>query len=111
MADFSSCATLLGSNRKKWVGACMSESDQRRDKRVKFRADVKVTHPEVGEVSVHTDNISDTGAFILSEGHPMPGVGEVVEVQIQGMGGDDAPKVTMRITRIDADGIGLEFLE
>lgn len=89
----------------------MTDSDNRRDKRVKFRADVRVSHPEVGDVDVHTSDISDTGAFILSEGNPMPSVGEIVQIQIQGMGGEDAPVVAMRINRIDKDGIGLEFVD
>lgn len=89
----------------------MVDDDKRSDIRTKFRADVKVSHPDVGEVEVHTQDISDSGAFILSEGNPMPGVGEVVSVQIQGIGDGEAPVVKMRITRCDKNGIGLEFVD
>ncbi|MGK0441633.1 MAG: hypothetical protein ACJA0N_001434 [Pseudohongiellaceae bacterium] len=86
----------------------MADDDKRRDLRTKFRADVRVSHPTVGDVDVHTSDISDGGAFILSEGNPMPGLGEVVQVQVQGIGDGEAPVVKMRITRSDKDGIGLE---
>ncbi|WP_026244669.1 PilZ domain-containing protein [Dasania marina] len=89
----------------------MTDSDKRRDLRTKFRAEVKVTHPEVGEVATHTSDISESGAFILSEGNPMPAIGEIVNVQVQGMGDGDAPVVKMRIARCDKDGIGLEYVD
>lgn len=89
----------------------MADSENRRDTRTKFRADVVVSHPEVGDVVTHTSDISETGAFILSEGNDMPAIGEIVSVQVQGMGGGDAPVVKMRICRSDKDGIGLEYVE
>jgi PilZ domain len=89
----------------------MVDDDKRQDLRTKFRADVRVSHPEVGDVDVHTSDISDSGAFILSEGKPMPSLGEIVQVQVQGIGDGEAPIVKMRITRCDKHGIGLEYVE
>ncbi|WP_235015292.1 PilZ domain-containing protein [Oceanicoccus sp. KOV_DT_Chl] len=88
----------------------MSDSNNRRHVRTKLRADIKVTHPEIGDLSLRTGDISDGGVYILAEGQELPEIGEVVKVQVQGIGGGEAPILEMRIVRIDKDGIGLEFM-
>ena len=83
--------------------------DLRRCPRTRLRAEVKVNHPAVGEITSHTRDISDTGAFVLANGDQIA-IGDVVEVQVQGLPGGDAPVVRMRIVRLDSDGMGLEFV-
>lgn len=78
--------------------------------RTKLRAAIKLIHPEIGELMLHTSDISDSGAYIFSEGNTLPAIGEEVTVQVQGLPGDEAPLVGMRIVRADKDGIGLEYL-
>lgn len=89
----------------------MVDKNKRVAVRTKLQAQVKLSHPAVGDVKLRTGDISDTGAYILAEGHAMPGVGECVNVQVQGMGSGEAPVVKMRIVRIDNKGIGLEFVD
>lgn len=79
--------------------------------RTPLRAGVKLSHPNVGELELYTGNISDTGAYILIDENRPPLIGEVVSVQVTGMGGEDAPLVKMRVVRSDSKGIGLEFVE
>jgi hypothetical protein len=79
--------------------------------RTKLRAGVTLTHPDVGDLKLHTVDVSDTGAFILSEGNQLPVVGELVTVQVQGMGGEEAPLVKMKVARVDKNGIGLQFVD
>lgn len=86
-------------------------SNRRKCVRTRLRAQVKLSHPETGDLKLHTRDISDTGAFVLAEGNPMPSLGEIVEVQVQGLPGGDAPVVQMRIIRLDDKGIGLEFID
>lgn len=88
----------------------MSDKNKRRTVRTKLRAEVKVTHPEVGELKLHTGDISDGGAYIFTEGNDIPQIGEIVNVQVQGIGGGDAPVVKMKIVRLDKTGMGLEFI-
>lgn len=88
----------------------MSNKNKRKSVRTKLRAEVKLSHPQVGDIKLHTGDISDGGAYIFSEGQSIPKVGEVVLVQVQGIGGGEAPVVKMRIVRIDKEGIGLEFV-
>ena len=84
--------------------------DNRKTVRTKLKAQVKVTHPQTGDLRLHTGDISDGGAYILTEGQELPALNEVVDVQVQGMGGGEAPILKMRIVRLDKKGIGLEFL-
>ena len=86
----------------------MSE-DVRGCPRTRLRAEVKVTHPDAGEILSHTRDISDSGAFIVTHGENIA-VGDIVDVQVQGLPGGDAPVVRMRIVRLDKGGMGLEFV-
>lgn len=88
----------------------MAKDDKRRQVRTKLRAQVTLSHPEVGQLELHTRDISDGGAYIDAEGNPLPRVGEVVNVQLQGIGEGEAPIVKMRIVRFDKGGIGLQFI-
>ena len=88
----------------------MSNSNKRSHIRTKLSASVKLTHPKVGEFSLYTGDISDGGAYVLAQNTP-PMLGEVVSLQMQGIGGDEAPILKMRVVRADKEGIGLEFID
>ena len=88
--------------------AAMSR-DLRSNPRTRLRAEVKVNHPQAGEIRSHTRDISDSGAFVFGNG-PGVALGDIVEVQVQGLPGGDAPLVRMRIVRLDKEGMGLEFV-
>lgn len=88
----------------------MSSDNNRKYPRTRLRAEVKLVHPEVGEQLSHTRDISEGGAFVLNEGIAVPRLGDIVEVQVQGLPGEAAPVVPMRVIRIDKDGIALEFV-
>lgn len=89
----------------------MTEENNRHFARTRLRAEVKLTHPRVGEQRAHTRDISEGGAYVMREGISVPELGEIIEVQVLGMSGDDAPVVRMRVVRIDRDGVGLEFVK
>ncbi len=89
----------------------MSSENNRRYPRTRLRAEVKLKHAEVGEQHAHTRDISEGGAFVLNEGITLPALGEIIEVQVQGLPGEAAPIVRMKVVRIDRDGIGLAFLK
>ena len=89
----------------------MSSENNRRHPRTRLRAEVKLKHPKVGEQLSHTRDISEGGAFVLNEGITLPALGEIIEVQVQGLPGESAPVVRMKVVRIDREGIGLEFLK
>ena len=85
--------------------------NNRRSPRTRLRAEVKLNHPAVGEQRAHTRDISEGGAYLVNEGLVLPALGEIIEVQVQGLPGEAAPVVRMRVVRIDREGVGLEFLK
>ena len=98
---------------KKVVGVSESAGlgkNSRQHIRTKLRAEVKLSHAILGEIQLHTGDISDGGAYVFADGNALPAIGEQVEVQVQGMGGGDAPILNMRVVRVDKEGIGLEFI-
>jgi len=95
---------------KKIKDFILSGSNKRQSVRTKLRATVTLTHPEVGQLQLHTGDISDGGAFIFNEGNELPSIDEIVEVQVQGMGTGEAPIVKMQVVRIDKNGVGLKFI-
>lgn len=78
--------------------------------RTRLRAEVKVNHPQMGELLLHTRDISDGGAYLIGSGFSAQ-PGDLVEVQLQGLPGDPAPVVQMRVVRVDRDGMGLQFVD
>ena len=88
----------------------MADENKRRYPRTRLRAEVKLNHPEVGALSSHTRDISEGGAFVVTENIATPRIGDIIEVQVQGLPGEPAPVVPMRVVRIDRDGVGLEFV-
>lgn len=89
----------------------MDQDRNRKHPRTRLRAAVTLRHPQVGEQHTHTRDISEGGAFLLAEGMRLPELGEIVEVQVQGLSGEEAPIVRMRVVRIDKEGVGLEFVD
>ncbi len=84
--------------------------DRREHMRHPLAVDVKITHPDIGELIVKTKDISDGGLFIFVEPAEMPPIGEIVQGQVQGEV-EDLPIVEMRIVRTERDGLGLRFIE
>lgn len=89
----------------------MPSENNRQYPRTRLRAQVKLKHPGVGEQHLHTRDISEGGAFVFNEGVQLPELGEIVEVQVQGLPGEAAPIVRMKVVRIDSEGVGLAFVE
>jgi len=83
--------------------------NRRRHMRTKLRARIKLKHPSIGEVIVHTGDISDGGVFIYSDGADLPPMGSEVKVQVQDLP-VDAPELDARIVRMQPEGVGLEFI-
>lgn len=85
-------------------------NDKRKHERIPLTTDIKISHPAIGEKIVKTKDVSDSGVFIIVEPTEMPPIGEVVEGQVQG-GGGDMPVLKMRIVRVVGDGLGLQFVD
>lgn len=88
----------------------MLEENKRKYVRTPVKLRVKLIKGISDELILKTANISDGGIFLEMEGSPMPEVGDEVDVQVQGIGGGDAPIVKMKVMRQTPDGVGLAFI-
>jgi len=87
------------------------KSEARGFPRIPMRLKVSLTMSEDGDLLAVTRDISDGGLFVLLDSEKVPDIGENVNVQVQGLpNGMEAPWVTMKVIRIETDGIGLMIL-
>jgi hypothetical protein len=83
--------------------------ERRKHIRTAFRAHVKLMHPVAGDCDVEMRDMSDGGVFVFTANRDDYPVGEVV--RIQSLDIEDAPVLSARVMRHEADGIGLMFIE
>lgn len=81
--------------------------NRRQFQRTRFASRVKVDHPRHGGAIFTTGDVSDGGIY-LEQGPFELEVGDVVDVQMQGLP-IEAPVLRMRVVRRDAGGYGLMF--
>jgi hypothetical protein len=72
--------------------------------------EVKLYHASEETVVLLTRDISAGGIYVVTDGQSLPPVGSVISGQVQGAMADP-PVVQMEVVRIDAEGVGLRFLE
>ncbi len=83
--------------------------NKRKHTRTPFQATVKMWFD--GKVfAVKTSDVSYGGVFLMLDDGQTPPVGSEVMVQMQGMA-EAAPIQRMRVVRMHANGIGLEFTD
>ncbi|HKJ22010.1 MAG TPA: PilZ domain-containing protein [Gammaproteobacteria bacterium] len=85
-------------------------TDRRRHLRTEASLRLKLTHPEIGSIVCTTQDISDSGAYLLSDNSEALPIGTVVTVQVQDAP-QNVPVLYMRVVRHGSDGIGLEFID
>lgn len=83
--------------------------ERRNHIRTAFRAHVKLMHPVAGDCEVEMRDLSDGGVFLFTANRDDYPVGEVVKIQSLDI--EDAPVLSARVMRHEADGIGLMFIE
>lgn len=88
----------------------MSAEDRREHIRTALNAKVSVMHPDIGSRVFSTRDISDGGIFIVVEDDFSPQLGDLVQVQVQGLP-VPAPVLEMVVVRKTVDGFGLQFAD
>lgn len=90
----------------------MSGRNRRQHERMDVCLDVELVHPNVGRISVKTRDLSHGGLFVVMAGD-LPPVGSVVKVKLLAQLGEGAepPTVTMRVVRLESEGMGLMFVD
>lgn len=86
--------------------------EQRTHPRIQVPLKVSLRFSETGDLLAVTRDISDNGIFLLLDQETMPKIGDIVRVQVQGVGGGEtAPWVNMKVVREEASGLGLMMLD
>lgn len=94
------------------VGSQVNSKDSRTSPRVRISLRVNLTLTDSGQVYAVTRDISDGGIFLILDAESMPGIGEQVNVQVQGLpGGQEPPWVKMVVVRSDESGVGLKIIK
>lgn len=83
--------------------------EKRRAVRTPFKSRIRIKHDSLGSVETITRDVSDTGVFLHLEGKFDLGLGDVIEAQVLGLPGGDAPVLELEVMRLDEDGVGLKF--
>jgi len=81
--------------------------DKRKHERTDLSVEVRLFHDSFGEIDAKTRDLSDGGVYVWTQNIPLPPIGSVMRVQVQGV--DDAPIVTMKIMRKESEGAGLMY--
>jgi len=84
--------------------------EKRKYIRTKLTSSVKLSHPDTGTIEVVTKDISDGGIYLITSNSKLPEVGSEVKVQLIDTP-FEAPKLDMKIIRLENIGLGLAFLE
>ncbi|BBP73910.1 pilus assembly protein PilZ [Pseudomonas gingeri NCPPB 3146 = LMG 5327] len=71
---------------------------------------IKIQHPSIGECLGQTRNLSSKGVYVQHPGLSRLPTGTVVYGQVQDLP-VAAPRIRMEVIRVDAEGIGLRFID
>ncbi|MFT6389778.1 MAG: c-di-GMP-binding flagellar brake protein YcgR [Cellvibrionaceae bacterium] len=84
--------------------------DRRRSVRKSASIRVEITHPTFGTIIGSTQDISDGGASVKIENHPIPPMGTEVTVRfIKMVGTVNQEPVSMKVMYLQRNTIGLMF--
>ena len=85
-------------------------TERRRHARTAIGLRVSIDDAHHGPRFYQTRDISDNGMFVLVRDAPLPPLGSMVNVQVQGVI-NDAPSLRMRVVRSDSEGFGLRLCD
>ncbi|TWC39607.1 PilZ domain-containing protein [Pseudomonas sp. SJZ079] len=85
-------------------------SNQRQHPRTPMKCRIKICHPSFGERLAQTTNLSDGGVYAKHPDLMALPLGTIVTGQVQDLP-IEAPVLRMEVMRVDAEGVGLRFVE
>ena len=85
-------------------------TQQREYPRTAMKCRIKISHPSFGELSATTRDLSNGGVYVKHPDLVALPVGTLVSGQVQDLP-IEAPVLQMEIMRVDADGVGLRFID
>ncbi|MDT4850569.1 hypothetical protein FQZ97_847220 [compost metagenome] len=85
-------------------------SNQRQYPRTPMKCRIKICHPSFGELVAQTRDLSDGGVYVKHPNLAALAEGTLVTGQVQDLP-IEAPVLQMEVMRVDAEGVGLRFIE
>ncbi|WP_301151448.1 PilZ domain-containing protein [Metapseudomonas otitidis] len=85
-------------------------SNQRQHPRTPMKCRIKISHESFGDLFAQTRDLSDGGVYVRHPGLVALPVGTILTGQVQDLP-FEAPILQMEIMRVDAEGVGLRFVE
>ncbi|MCO7556903.1 PilZ domain-containing protein [Metapseudomonas otitidis] len=85
-------------------------SNQRQHPRTPMKCRIKISHESFGDLFAQTRDLSDGGVYVRHPDLVALPVGTILTGQVQDLP-FEAPILQMEIMRVDAEGVGLRFLE
>lgn len=85
-------------------------SNQRQHPRTPMKCRIKISHESFGDLFAQTRDLSDGGVYVRHPDLVVLPVGTILTGQVQDLP-FEAPILQMEIMRVDAEGVGLRFVE
>ncbi|MWK58798.1 PilZ domain-containing protein [Pseudomonas otitidis] len=85
-------------------------SNQRQHPRTPMKCRIKISHESFGDLFAQTRDLSDGGVYVRHPDLVTLPVGTILTGQVQDLP-FEAPILQMEIMRVDAEGVGLRFVE
>lgn len=84
--------------------------ENRRHRRVAMKCRVEINDSVIGSHIVELQDFSDSGVFLCIDKKHRLAIGSLIQGQVQGLTGDEAPILQMEVVRVEPKGIGLQFI-
>lgn len=85
-------------------------ANQRQYPRAPMKCRIRISHELFGEVLAHTRDLSDGGVYVKHPELTSLRLGMIVSGQVQDLP-IPAPVLQMEVMRVDAEGVGLRFIQ
>lgn len=83
-------------------------SESRGAVRTSFRAQIRLTHPQVGVYEVVTRDMSNTGLYLIWKEPIEVKIGDIISVQTLDI--EDAPVINAKVVRVETDGFAVMYV-
>lgn len=89
-----------------------TEQNRRKIDRQLIQIKAEITEPMIGKVVVFTQDVSDSGAFVVLPRDRCPPVGSSLNIRLyRKTGSGEAAMYSARVVRVTESGMGLQFFD
>ena len=90
----------------------VTEQSRRKIERQLIQMKAEITEPMIGKVVVFTQDVSDSGAFVVLPRDQCPPVGASLNIRLyRKPGAEDVATYSARVVRVTESGMGLQFFD